>query len=150
MVRARGLQAGRPRLRRPAMEAFYQLPFERFERYCPYGTAEDVADFLTRYVDAGCTEFNLFPQSPDEDAAGISSFPILSRFSRPAPRAREHRCGYTRNCIRIRLALCGPDRRSGDGLRICVGPVPGTVLLRPRPPGSAFGVRPAANTRIDS
>jgi alkanesulfonate monooxygenase SsuD/methylene tetrahydromethanopterin reductase-like flavin-dependent oxidoreductase (luciferase family) len=28
----------------PAMEAFHQLPFERFERYCPYGTAEDVAD----------------------------------------------------------------------------------------------------------
>ena len=27
----------------PAMEAFYRLPFEQFERYCPYGTAEDVA-----------------------------------------------------------------------------------------------------------
>src|ERR1700678_4407961 len=24
----------------PAMEAFYQLPFEQFERYCPYGTAD--------------------------------------------------------------------------------------------------------------
>ena len=32
----------------PAMEAFYQLPFERFERYCPYGTHEDVAEFLAR------------------------------------------------------------------------------------------------------
>ena len=30
----------------PAMQAFYRLPFERFERYCPYGTAEDVAEFL--------------------------------------------------------------------------------------------------------
>src|SRR4029077_8865396 len=49
----------------PVMEAFYQLPFERFERYCPYGTADDVAGFLTPYVDAGCTEFNLIPQSPD-------------------------------------------------------------------------------------
>jgi len=28
----------------PAMQAFYQLPFERFERYCPYGTAADVAE----------------------------------------------------------------------------------------------------------
>jgi alkanesulfonate monooxygenase SsuD/methylene tetrahydromethanopterin reductase-like flavin-dependent oxidoreductase (luciferase family) len=28
----------------PAMETFYQLPFERFERYCPYGTADDVAE----------------------------------------------------------------------------------------------------------
>ena len=53
----------------PAMEAFYQLPFERFERYCPYGTADDVAEFLTPYVDAGCTEFNLIPQSPDDDQA---------------------------------------------------------------------------------
>jgi alkanesulfonate monooxygenase SsuD/methylene tetrahydromethanopterin reductase-like flavin-dependent oxidoreductase (luciferase family) len=53
----------------PAMEAFYQLPFERFERYCPYGTAEDVAEFLGPYVAAGCTEFNLIPQSPDPDEA---------------------------------------------------------------------------------
>ncbi len=49
----------------PAMQAMYQLPFERFERYCPYGTADDVAEFLAPYVDAGCTEFNLIPQSPD-------------------------------------------------------------------------------------
>ena len=53
----------------PAMQAFYQLPFERFERYCPYGTADDVAEFLAPYVDAGCTEFNLIPQSPDHDQA---------------------------------------------------------------------------------
>jgi alkanesulfonate monooxygenase SsuD/methylene tetrahydromethanopterin reductase-like flavin-dependent oxidoreductase (luciferase family) len=53
----------------PAMEAFYQLPFERFERYCPYGTAGDVAGFLEPYVGAGCTEFNLIPQSPDPDQA---------------------------------------------------------------------------------
>jgi alkanesulfonate monooxygenase SsuD/methylene tetrahydromethanopterin reductase-like flavin-dependent oxidoreductase (luciferase family) len=53
----------------PAMEAFYQLPFERFERYCPYGTAEDVAEFLAPYAAAGCTEFNLIPQSPDQDQA---------------------------------------------------------------------------------
>jgi alkanesulfonate monooxygenase SsuD/methylene tetrahydromethanopterin reductase-like flavin-dependent oxidoreductase (luciferase family) len=53
----------------PAMEAFYQLPFERFERYCPYGTAEDVAAFLAPYAAAGCAEFNLIPQSPDHDQA---------------------------------------------------------------------------------
>ena len=53
----------------PAMQAFYQLPFERFERYCPYGTADDVAEFLAPYVEAGCTEFNLIPQSPDHDQA---------------------------------------------------------------------------------
>jgi alkanesulfonate monooxygenase SsuD/methylene tetrahydromethanopterin reductase-like flavin-dependent oxidoreductase (luciferase family) len=53
----------------PAMEAFYQLPFERFERYCPYGTAEDVAEFLAPYAAAGCAEFNLIPQSPDHEQA---------------------------------------------------------------------------------
>jgi alkanesulfonate monooxygenase SsuD/methylene tetrahydromethanopterin reductase-like flavin-dependent oxidoreductase (luciferase family) len=58
-----------------AMETFYHLPFERFERYCPYGTAEDVAEFLAPYVDAGCTEFNLIPQSPDHDVsiAGVAA-----------------------------------------------------------------------------
>jgi hypothetical protein len=39
------------------------------ERYCPYGTADDVAEFLAPYVDAGCREFNLIPQSPDHDQA---------------------------------------------------------------------------------
>ena len=56
----------------PAMEAFYGLPFERFERYCPYGTPEDVAAALEPYVRAGCTEFNLIPQAPD-DATAISA-----------------------------------------------------------------------------
>jgi alkanesulfonate monooxygenase SsuD/methylene tetrahydromethanopterin reductase-like flavin-dependent oxidoreductase (luciferase family) len=53
----------------PAMQAFYQIPFERFERYCPYGTAEDVAEFLAPYAAAGCVEFNLIPQSPGHDQA---------------------------------------------------------------------------------
>ena len=53
----------------PAMQAFYQIPFERFERYCPYGTADDVAEFLAPYAAAGCAEFNLVPQSPDHDQA---------------------------------------------------------------------------------
>ncbi|HEU5420990.1 MAG TPA: LLM class flavin-dependent oxidoreductase [Streptosporangiaceae bacterium] len=53
----------------PTMEAFYGLPFERFERYCPYGTAADVAEFLAPYVAAGCAEFSLIPQSPDHDLA---------------------------------------------------------------------------------
>lgn len=53
----------------PAMEAFYQLPFERFERYCPYGTPDDIAEFLAPYAAAGCREFNLIPQAPDHDYA---------------------------------------------------------------------------------
>ena len=59
----------------PAMQAFYQLPFERFERYCPYGTAEDVAEFLAPYVAAGAAEFNLIPCAPDpaETIAAVST-----------------------------------------------------------------------------
>jgi len=53
----------------PAMEAFYQLPFERFERYCPYGSPDDIAEFLAPYAAAGCREFNLIPQAPDHDYA---------------------------------------------------------------------------------
>jgi len=52
----------------PAMQAFYGLPFERFEKYTPYGTAADVAEFLATYVEAGCTEFNLVAQGPDEES----------------------------------------------------------------------------------
>jgi hypothetical protein len=65
--------ADRPERARPlvaaAMERFYQTPFERFERYSPYGTAADVAEFLAPYVAAGCTTFNLIPQAPDVEAA---------------------------------------------------------------------------------
>jgi alkanesulfonate monooxygenase SsuD/methylene tetrahydromethanopterin reductase-like flavin-dependent oxidoreductase (luciferase family) len=67
----------------PAMEAFYQLPFERFERYCPYGTAQDVAEFLAPYAAAGCTEFNLIPQSPDHDHA-IAGTAAAKRLLAPA------------------------------------------------------------------
>ena len=49
----------------PAMEAFYQIPFERFEKYSPAGPPENVAAFLDPYVDAGCTSFNLIPQARD-------------------------------------------------------------------------------------
>jgi alkanesulfonate monooxygenase SsuD/methylene tetrahydromethanopterin reductase-like flavin-dependent oxidoreductase (luciferase family) len=52
-----------------AMRQMYGVPFEHFERYCPYGTPEDVAEALSRYVTAGCTEFNLIPQARDEDEA---------------------------------------------------------------------------------
>ncbi len=43
----------------PAMEAFYHVPFEKFERYIPYGTPQDVAAALQPYVDAGCKMMNL-------------------------------------------------------------------------------------------
>ncbi len=50
-----------------AMEGFYGTAFERFERYTPYGTADDVAEFLAPYVAAGASTMNLTPCGPDRD-----------------------------------------------------------------------------------
>jgi alkanesulfonate monooxygenase SsuD/methylene tetrahydromethanopterin reductase-like flavin-dependent oxidoreductase (luciferase family) len=52
-----------------AMQAFYQMPFEPFERYSPCGTPEDVADFLSPYIEAGCSAFNVIPCAGDAETA---------------------------------------------------------------------------------
>lgn len=41
------------------MERFYHTPFEKFERYTPFGTPRDVAEQLAPYAEAGCELFNL-------------------------------------------------------------------------------------------
>ena len=51
------------------MQTFYQMPFEPFERYSPYGTPEDVAEFLRPYIDAGCSAFNVIPCADDHETA---------------------------------------------------------------------------------
>ena len=48
-----------------AMERFYGMSFEPFERYTPCGTAADIAEFLQPYVEAGATTLNLTPCGPD-------------------------------------------------------------------------------------
>jgi len=60
--------AARPALG-AAMEAFYRIPFGKFERYCPCGTPEEIAASLQPYVDAGCRSFNLIPVADSEQAA---------------------------------------------------------------------------------
>jgi alkanesulfonate monooxygenase SsuD/methylene tetrahydromethanopterin reductase-like flavin-dependent oxidoreductase (luciferase family) len=50
-----------------AMQSFYRLPYERFERYSPFGSVSEVTDFLGPYVEAGCTTFNLIPCGDDVD-----------------------------------------------------------------------------------
>jgi alkanesulfonate monooxygenase SsuD/methylene tetrahydromethanopterin reductase-like flavin-dependent oxidoreductase (luciferase family) len=62
------VEDARARLAR-AMERFYGLPFEAFERYCPVGTPEHVAETLAPYVDAGCQHFNLIPVAASIDEA---------------------------------------------------------------------------------
>jgi alkanesulfonate monooxygenase SsuD/methylene tetrahydromethanopterin reductase-like flavin-dependent oxidoreductase (luciferase family) len=43
----------------PAMEALYRVPFERFARFTPTGTPEQVATVFGQYVDRGCRSFNV-------------------------------------------------------------------------------------------
>jgi alkanesulfonate monooxygenase SsuD/methylene tetrahydromethanopterin reductase-like flavin-dependent oxidoreductase (luciferase family) len=51
------------------METFYRMPFEPFERYSPYGSPEDVAEFLAPYIEAGCSTFNVIPCADDNETA---------------------------------------------------------------------------------
>ncbi|MEO8540194.1 MAG: LLM class flavin-dependent oxidoreductase [bacterium] len=49
------------------MEGTYRLPFDRFERYTPFGTAAEVAEHLAPFVEAGARHINLIPvqESPE-------------------------------------------------------------------------------------
>ncbi|HET9201455.1 MAG TPA: LLM class flavin-dependent oxidoreductase [Dehalococcoidia bacterium] len=60
--------AARERVSR-RMEGFYRLPFSSFERYVPYGSAEEVAEFIEAYVEAGCQHANLV--LVDESAGAV-------------------------------------------------------------------------------
>lgn len=66
-----GIDSDRDRARArlaKGMENFYHVPFERFEKYSPYGSAAEVAEFLARYRDAGCELFNIMPIAATEEA----------------------------------------------------------------------------------
>ena len=67
-----GFAATRDAAREPLatqMQRFYQMPFEPFERYSPYGTPEHVAEFLSPYIEAGCAAFNVIPCAHDQQTA---------------------------------------------------------------------------------
>ena len=56
----------------PAMEGLYRTPFENFERYIPYGTPDEVAEFVAPFIEAGCTTLNFIPFAGSDDA-GINA-----------------------------------------------------------------------------
>jgi len=66
------------------MEAFYKLPFEKFERYTPYGTPADVAQALVPYVTAGCSIMNLKVCAPTAEQTVVGAGEI-GRLLRKAP-----------------------------------------------------------------
>lgn len=49
------------------MEAFYRIPFDAFEKYTPMGAADDIAEFLAPYVEAGARVLNLSTVGPDAE-----------------------------------------------------------------------------------
>lgn len=53
------------------MEQFYHVPFDKFERYTPFGTPTQVAEQLAPYVEAGCRLVNLkvCTRHPEEEVA---------------------------------------------------------------------------------
>lgn len=49
----------------PVMEASYDLPYVKFGKYTFCGTPSQVAQGLVPYVEAGCAQFSLTPESED-------------------------------------------------------------------------------------
>ena len=51
------------------MEGMYRLPFERFEKYTPFGSAREVAEMVAGYVEAGARHINLLPVQDSQEEA---------------------------------------------------------------------------------
>lgn len=66
-----------------AMQGLYRVPFEHFERYSPFGSAEAIAEFLIPYVEAGCRHFNVMPVAPSEEQ-GLVALGEIARHLRRA------------------------------------------------------------------
>jgi alkanesulfonate monooxygenase SsuD/methylene tetrahydromethanopterin reductase-like flavin-dependent oxidoreductase (luciferase family) len=57
-----------------AVESLYRTPFEKFERYIPYGNPADIAAALKPFVQSGCRNVNFIPvaASPEEAIAAVA------------------------------------------------------------------------------
>ena len=51
------------------MQSMYRIPYERFERYSPYGSVTEIADFLAPYLEAGCRSFNVMAVAASTEQA---------------------------------------------------------------------------------
>ncbi len=69
------------------MAKFYKMPFAPFEKYTPCGTAQDIAEFMLPYVEAGATTLNLTPVGPDR-ATELDTIAEVKRLLRPYDRER--------------------------------------------------------------
>jgi alkanesulfonate monooxygenase SsuD/methylene tetrahydromethanopterin reductase-like flavin-dependent oxidoreductase (luciferase family) len=67
------------------MEALYQLPFERFQRYAPHGSPEDVAAALVPYVGAGARSVLLAAVAHDDDGVVEGAAAVRATLRRATP-----------------------------------------------------------------
>jgi alkanesulfonate monooxygenase SsuD/methylene tetrahydromethanopterin reductase-like flavin-dependent oxidoreductase (luciferase family) len=67
-----------------AMQGVYRIPFERFEKYCPYGSPAEIADFLVPYVAAGARDFNVMAVSGSAEQAIDGVAEIRARLTQSA------------------------------------------------------------------
>ena len=74
-------ESGRRRVA-TAMERSYQLGFDRFERYVPVGTPDDVAEALVPYLERGCRRFNIVPEGESLEASVDAIAAVKDRLGR--------------------------------------------------------------------
>ena len=75
----------------PLVATAHHTSFETFERWCPYGTPDEVATAVAAYLDAGCTTVNLVPRAGDPAAAVAGAAEVLNRLrSRGVPAPDPH------------------------------------------------------------
>ena len=67
------------------MEAMYRLPFEKFERYSPYGSPIEVADALMPYAEQGCRLFNIALRTSSDEACIDAMAEISERMKQAFP-----------------------------------------------------------------
>lgn len=67
------------------MESLYQVPFEKFARYSPYGTPDEVADALRPYVEAGCRSINLIATAASPEASVEGAQAVRARLNDLGP-----------------------------------------------------------------
>jgi alkanesulfonate monooxygenase SsuD/methylene tetrahydromethanopterin reductase-like flavin-dependent oxidoreductase (luciferase family) len=53
------------------MEGLYKLPFDKFEKWIPYGTPEEVADYIYPFTELGCRVVTLIPRAKSPVAAAL-------------------------------------------------------------------------------
>ena len=67
------------------MEAMYRVPFEKFEKYSPYGTPAEVAEALMPYAEQGCQIFNIAVRTSSDEACVDAMSEISERMKQAFP-----------------------------------------------------------------